>query len=175
MKLPAIEHVQLENERRIVQIQAVAGQIPPCLLDKVLHRLVKDGEFVGKLLGTGLHERELLRHFVNVHDIHGRRPERAEHGRKREGHSFRNVSLVSFRMRGTRPASNEKNEFLRAVASEMNFLHDRGSHIAVDDFSYDHRAFFHADSERLGDLVAHRLNRAILVQSHLSAEIVFRV
>src|ERR1700683_5012543 len=78
-------------------------------------------------------------------------------------------------MRGTRAASYEKNKLLRAVAAEMNFLHDRGSHIAIDDFSNDYRAFFNTDPEWLGGLVAHALNRAILIQPHLPAEIVFRV
>src|SRR5208282_4061944 len=92
-----------------------------------------------------------------------------------EHDGFWDVALKSFGVRGASSATDKKNELFGAISAQVDFLHDRGSHIAVDDLANDCRSLLDADSQRLGDLVAHRLNCAILVEPHLSAEVVVGV
>src|SRR5277367_62145 len=57
----------------------------------------------------------------------------------------------------------------------MNFFHDSGSHVAVDDFADDDRGFFYTDAQGLGDFFAHGLDGAIFIEAHFSAEIILGV
>src|ERR1700752_2814057 len=55
---------------------------------------------------------------------------------------FGDVGFEAFGVGGPGATADEQDEFFGAVAAEVNFFHDRGSHVAVDDFAGDYGGFF---------------------------------
>src|SRR5271154_157963 len=100
-----------------------------------------------------------------MHYVHGGGAERAEDGREGEGDGFRDVGFVAFGVGGAGAAAYEEDEIFGAVAAEMNFFHDRGGHVAVDDFADDDGGFFDSDAQRLRDFFADGIERAIFIQA----------
>ena len=99
-------------------------------------------------------------------------PKAQKTGRESKGDGFGDVGFEAFGVRGPGAAADEQNEFFGTVAAEVNFFHDRGCHVAVDDFADDYGGFFDADAQGLGDFFAHGLDGAVFVEAHFSAEII---
>ncbi len=158
-----------------MNIKSIRNQVPLGLFNQVFHCEIKRGKLLRRFLRPGLQQSNLLRRFVNMHDVHGGRSESAKHRRKMKHDRLSHVSLVPLDVRRPRPSANKQNEILRTVSAQMHFFHNRRSHVPIHNLSNDLRRLLDLNPQRPRNLVSNRLDRRILVQAHSPAEIIFRV
>src|SRR5213080_388047 len=105
-------------------IQPLSCYIFFCVIDQRFDCIVKRAELVRQSVCNRLHQGELFGKLVNVHYIHRGGAVRAENRREWEDYSFGNICAEAFHVRSACSSGGKQDELLRAVATQMNFLHD---------------------------------------------------
>ncbi len=172
--LATVEHVELDLVDRRVDREALRREIDARLFDEAAHRRVVALVVGRELLGDGLHEDHALRHLVDMHDVHHRTSQRAEHGGLGEDHRLRHVGTIARDVGRPAATEGEQHEILRVVAAQVDFALDRRGHVLLDDVA-DHRGgLVDRDAQRLRDFRVDRGDGLGLVQRHAAGEIGIR-
>ena len=170
MDLPAVEHVELEADGRVLPAQALGLDLAPRLVHQLAHHRVEGVAIDRRRARERRQQHHPLRALVHVDDVHDRRAVGAEHRREREHDRARDLPHVAGDVGRTAAAEGEQREVRRLVAAQRHLLADRRRHLVVDDAPDQRGRLDDRQPERLGDPLADRLLGGVAVQRHAPRE-----